>query len=53
MDIQGYFTKLNAESQTVFEQSISQKETLGKLHHLSSCIYEMSNVLRDPQEKEF
>ncbi|HBC8110242.1 TPA: hypothetical protein KE330_000274 [Raoultella planticola] len=51
MDIQGYFTKLNAESQTVFEQSISQKETLGKLHHLSSCIYEMSNVLRDPQEK--
>ncbi len=51
MDIQEYFTKLNAESQTVFEQSIYQKETLGKLHHLSSCIYEMSNVLRDPQEK--
>ncbi|MGY0146990.1 hypothetical protein [Edwardsiella tarda] len=51
MDIQKYFTKLNAESKTVFDQSISQKENLGKLHHLSSCIYEMSIFLRDPQEK--
>ncbi|WP_023639048.1 hypothetical protein [Dickeya zeae] len=51
MDIQEYFTKLNAESQSVFNQSSSKKENLGKLHHLSSCIYEFSNFVRDPQEK--
>lgn len=51
MDIQEYFAKLNSESQTVFSQSISQKEKLGKLHHLSSCIYEFSNCVPDPQEK--
>lgn len=51
MDIQEYFTKLNAESQSVFNQSSSQKEKLGKLHHLSSCIYEFSSFIRDPQEK--
>ncbi|POD94406.1 hypothetical protein BV924_14365 [Pectobacterium odoriferum] len=51
MDIQEYFTKLNADSQSVFIQSLSKKENLGKLHHLSSCIYEFSNFVRDPQEK--
>ena len=51
MDIKEYFTKLNAESQLVFSQSLSQKEKLGKLHHLSSCIYELSNFVHDPQEK--
>lgn len=51
MDIQEYYTKLNAESQTVFNQSISQKDKLGTLHHLSSCIYEFSACVLDPQEK--
>ena len=51
MDIHEYLTKLNAESQTVFNQSILKKENLGTLHHLSSCIYEFSNSVIDPQEK--
>lgn len=51
MDIQDYFSKLNAESQSVFLQSLLKKESLGKLHHLSSCIYEFSSFVRDPQEK--
>lgn len=51
MDIQEYFTKLNAESQSVFNQSILQKDKLGNLHHLSSCIYELSVCVPDPQEK--
>lgn len=51
MDIQEYFSKLNAESQSVFNQSISRKDKLGKLHHLSSCIYEFSVCVLDPQEK--
>ena len=51
MDIQAYFTKLNAESQAVFIRSTSEKEKLGTLHHFSSCIYEFSACVLDPQEK--
>ncbi|WP_319575613.1 hypothetical protein [uncultured Desulfobacter sp.] len=52
MDIQEYFSKLNTESQTIFNQTISDKEKLGTLHHLSSCIYEFAECLLDPQEKK-
>ena len=40
MEIQEYFNKLNAESQVVFGRSIAEREKLGTLHHLSSCVYE-------------
>lgn len=52
MDIQEYFSRLNSDSQKIFSQTILQKEKLGILHHLSSCIYEFSDCLPDPQEKE-
>lgn len=52
MDIQEYFAKLNSDSQAVFEQSSTEKERLGTLHHLSSCIYEFSSFVPDAQEKE-
>lgn len=52
MDIKSYFEKLNTESQTVFKRSISEKEKLGKLHHLSSCVYEFSSYVLDPQERK-
>ncbi|CAA0108506.1 Uncharacterised protein [Halioglobus japonicus] len=51
MDIQEYFLKLNSESQVVFTRSTSEKEKLGTLHHLSSCIYEFSGCVLDPQER--
>lgn len=51
MDIQEYFTKLNGESQYVFAKSMLEKEKLGALHHLSSCIYEFAGHVLDPQEK--
>ena len=51
MDIHKYLTKLNTESQSVFNQSMLNKENLGTLHHLSSCIYEFSGSVIDPQEK--
>jgi len=51
MDIQEYFTKLNSESQEVFSRTILEKEKIGMMHHLSSCIYEFSNYILDPQEK--
>lgn len=52
MDIQKYFVKLNSDSQLVFDNSISQKQKLGKLHHLSSCIHEFSNLIRDRHERK-
>ena len=52
MDIQEYLSKLNAESQEIFNQTILEKDKLGTLHHLSSCIYEFADCLLDPQEKE-
>ncbi|MDD2951112.1 MAG: hypothetical protein PHU29_10020 [Sulfuricurvum sp.] len=52
MDIQDYFNRLNVESQTIFTETISEKEKLGTLHHLSSCVYEYAECLLDQQEKE-
>lgn len=52
MDIQDYFTRLNCDSKSVFEKSLSHKEKLGNLHYLSSCIYEFSKLVCDLQEKE-
>lgn len=52
MDIQEYFTMLNAESQDIFIRTSSEKDKLGALHHLSSCLYEFSSFVLDPQEKE-
>lgn len=52
MDIQKYFSKLNCESQLVFESSMIQKQKLGKLHHLSSCIHDFSNLIHDKHEKK-
>lgn len=52
MDIQEYFSKLNSDSQEVFVRTIFEKEKLGTLHHLSSCIFEFSDCVLDPQEKE-
>jgi len=52
MDIQSYLSKLNEDSQGVFKRTILEREKLGTLHHLSSCIYEFSDCLLDPQEKQ-
>lgn len=52
MDIQEYYSKLNTESQTIFSQTILEKEKLGKLHNSSSYIFEFSECLHDPQEKK-
>jgi len=52
MNIQEYFSRLNKESQAIFEESISAKEQLGKAHHLASCIYEFSEHIPDPFERQ-
>lgn len=51
MNIQEYFSKLNEESQDIFRQSILAKEQLGRAHHYASCIFEVSEFIPDPLEK--
>ncbi len=52
MDIQDYFSRLNNETQKIFKQSIKEKQQLGKSHHFSSCISELSEHISDPVEKQ-
>ena len=51
MNIQQYFTRLNKESQAIFEKSILFNEQLGKAHHFASCIFEFSEYIPDSLEK--
>lgn len=51
MNIKNYFSKLNKESQLIFNTSILAKNQLGKAHHFASCIYEFSEYIPDPLEK--
>src|SRR5690606_23050058 len=51
MDIKEYFEKINAESQQIFLYTTSSYgESLGKAHHLSTCIFEFSEYLFDRDE---
>jgi hypothetical protein len=52
MNIQEYFSKLNEESQSIFKQSILAKDQLGQAHHFASCIFEISEFIPDPLEKD-
>jgi len=51
MDIKEYFDRLNANSQSIFQQTTLDKSKLGELHHFSSCIYELSAFVVDHQER--
>jgi hypothetical protein len=51
MNIEEYLSRLNAESNQIFEQSIAYRDKLGASHHASSCIYEFSNNIADASEK--
>ena len=51
MNIQEYFSKLNTESQSIFQQSLLAKNQLGAAHHYASCVYEFSECISDPLEK--
>jgi hypothetical protein len=51
MKIQQYLTNLKDESHRIFTKSLEYQSELGKVHHLSSCIYEFSDHINDPSEK--
>ena len=52
MNITEYLERINKESQVIFKETIRDSATLGKAHHLSSCIFEFSEFLFDIHEKE-
>lgn len=52
MEVQEYLSKLNDESQAIFQKTILQKDKIGMLHHLSSCLFDLSHCIPDVQGKE-
>ncbi|WP_271911083.1 hypothetical protein [Vreelandella alkaliphila] len=52
MKIEEYLSRLNAESNSIFTQSITYRDQLGVAHHASSCIYEFSENIADTSEKK-
>lgn len=51
MNIEKYFKDINEKSQEVFRETLSDTPSFGHAHHLSSCIFDFSNHIMDPNEK--
>jgi len=52
MKIDDYFNNINTVSQNIFQETIKDTKNLGKIHHTSAFLYEFSESLFDPDEKE-
>lgn len=52
MKIEEYLKRLNGETQSIFKETLSFNEELGNSHHRSACIFEFSQNISDPSEKE-
>lgn len=52
MNISEYLSRLNVDSQDIFQESIKCKDTLGFLHNSASHIYEFSEIILDKQERQ-
>ena len=50
MNITKYFNKINDNCQTIFQETLADAASFGKVHHLSSCLFEFSENLVDKQE---
>lgn len=50
MNITNYFNKINDNCQTIFKETLGDAASFGKVHHLSSCLFEFSENLVDKQE---
>jgi len=51
MNIEEYFSKLNEESQRIFQASMAYRGKLGMAHHSSACLFEFALNLRDESER--
>lgn len=52
MNIEEYLSRLNNESNQIFDKSLLYRDSLGGAHHSSSCIYEFSENILDSSEKK-
>ena len=50
MNINDYFNKINDNCQKIFKETLADTASFGKVHHLSSCIFEFSENLTDKNE---
>lgn len=50
MNIKDYFNKINVNCQTIFKETLIDTASFGKVHHLSSCLFEFSENLNDKHE---
>ena len=51
MNVEEYFSKLNEESQRIFQSSMVYRRELGKAHHSSACLFEFASNLPDESER--
>lgn len=52
MNISEYYTKLNLQSQKIFQETLENSHNLGKCHHFSSFISEFSDCIADNDIKK-
>ena len=50
MNIREYYTRVNTSCQAIFEETVLDSSGLGRVHHVSSCLYEFSENLTDADE---
>ncbi len=51
MNIKVYYDKINARCQEIFQDTISDTTSFGNVHHLSACVFEFSECLIDPSDR--
>ncbi len=52
MNINDYFNKINEICQKIFTETLEDTSSFGKVHHLSSCLFEFSENLNDKHESD-
>ncbi|MBW4464857.1 MAG: hypothetical protein KME07_05370 [Pegethrix bostrychoides GSE-TBD4-15B] len=50
MNVQDYYKKLNESCQAIFDSSISDLESFGKVHYFSTCLFEFADKLNEEEE---
>jgi len=50
MNVQDYYQKLNESCQTIFNSTIADLESFGKVHYFSTCLFEFADKLDDREE---
>ncbi|MEO1209211.1 MAG: hypothetical protein AAFX78_06690 [Cyanobacteria bacterium J06638_20] len=52
MNIHDYYDKLNSSCQSIFESTIVDSESFGKVHYFSKCLFDFAENLNEKQESD-